>query len=339
MSGGRTPWAMLALLGTAEGMPWGETELFQVDERIAAPGSEDRNLTHLVLGLSLEHQAALRPMPVTQRDLDAGAREYESSLPEALDLVHLGLGPDGHTASLVPGDAVLDVDDRRVALTAGTYQDHRRMTLTYPALAGARRIVWLVTGAEKREALAKLLAGDDSIPAGRVENDEMIVVADEAAARRGLALDSEPVLQLGEVLQPLVVGARPSAPASLRSPPRPARRSRPASARCPASPWSGRTSPCRRRGARGPGSAPSSRRRGPDGSPSSSPRGSRRRRRRGRPGCCPTRGGTAHRAGARPRRCRRHRRPAASGPRGPPRQRSTGTKTFRSMSIVTRGSA
>ena len=81
MSGGRTPWAMLALLGTAEGMPWGETELFQVDERIAAPGSEERNLTHLVLGLSLEHQAALRPMPVTQRDLDAGAREYESSLP------------------------------------------------------------------------------------------------------------------------------------------------------------------------------------------------------------------------------------------------------------------
>jgi 6-phosphogluconolactonase len=182
MSGGRTPWAMLALLGTAEGMPWGETELFQVDERIAAPGSEERNLTHLVLGLSLEHQAALRPMPVTQRDLDASAREYESSLPEALDLVHLGLGPDGHTASLVPGDAVLDVDDRRVALTAGAYQDHRRMTLTYPALAGARRIVWLVTGAEKREALTKLLAGDDSIPAGRVENDEMIVVADEAAA-------------------------------------------------------------------------------------------------------------------------------------------------------------
>jgi 6-phosphogluconolactonase/glucosamine-6-phosphate isomerase/deaminase len=181
MSGGRTPWAMLAELGAIEGMPWGETELFQVDERVAAPGSEERNLTHFILGLSLEHQSALRPMPVTNRDLDAGAREYEGSLPEALDLVHLGLGPDGHTASLVPGDTVLDVADRRVALTAGEYQGHRRMTLTYPALAAARRIVWLVTGEEKRAPLAKLLAGDTTIPAGRVENERMLVVADEVA--------------------------------------------------------------------------------------------------------------------------------------------------------------
>ncbi len=184
MSGGRTPWAMLAILGDLEEMPWAETELFQVDERVAAPGSEDRNLTHLVLGLSLEHQPALRPMPVTQRDLDAAAREYESSLPDALDLVHLGLGPDGHTASLVPGDGVLEVTDRRVALTEGEYQDHRRMTLTYPAIAAAGRVLWLVTGEEKRGPLAKLLAGDPSIPAGRVTNDDMIVVADEAAAGR-----------------------------------------------------------------------------------------------------------------------------------------------------------
>jgi 6-phosphogluconolactonase len=182
MSGGRSPWAMLAILGELEEMPWPETELFQVDERIASPGSEERNLTHMVLGLSMDHQSALRPMPVTQRDLDAAAREYESSLPERLDLVHLGLGPDGHTASLVPADPVLDVADRRVALTEAAYQGHRRMTLTYPALAEARQVVWLVTGEEKRDALARLLAGDRSIPAGRVENDEMTVVADEAAA-------------------------------------------------------------------------------------------------------------------------------------------------------------
>jgi 6-phosphogluconolactonase len=182
MSGGRTPWAMLATLSEMEEMPWAETELFQVDERIASPGSEDRNLTHLVLGLSIDHQASLRPMPVTQRDLDAAARDYESSLPERLDLVHLGLGPDGHTASLVPGDPVLEVTDRRVALTETAYQGHPRMTLTYPALAEARQIVWLVTGEEKRDPLAKLLAGDRSIPAGRVENDSMTVVADEAAA-------------------------------------------------------------------------------------------------------------------------------------------------------------
>lgn len=182
MSGGRTPWGMLAILGEQEAMPWGETELFQVDERIASPGSQERNLTHMVLGLSMDHQSALRPMPVTQRDLEAAAREYESQLPDPLDLVHLGLGPDGHTASLVPGDPVLEVGDRRVALTETAYQDHHRMTLAYPALDGARRIVWLVTGEAKRDALAKLLAGDRSIPAGRVENDEMVVVADEAAA-------------------------------------------------------------------------------------------------------------------------------------------------------------
>jgi 6-phosphogluconolactonase len=182
MSGGRSPWAMLAILGELEQMPWEQTELFQVDERIASPGSEDRNLTHMVLGLSMDHQAAMRPMPVTQRDLDGAARTYEESLPERFDLVHLGLGPDGHTASLVPGDPVLDVTDRRVALTGTSYQGHPRMTLTYPAIDAARKILWLVTGAEKRDALAKLLAGDTSIPAGRVKNDEIIVVADEAAA-------------------------------------------------------------------------------------------------------------------------------------------------------------
>lgn len=184
MSGGRSPWAMLAILGELEEMPWDRTELFQVDERVASPGSPERNLTHMVLGLSMDHQATLRPMPVTQRDLDAAAREYEASLPERFDLVHLGLGPDGHTASLVPGDPVLEVTDRKVALTAEPYQDHRRMTLTYRALDDARRILWLVTGPDKREPLAKLLAGEESVPAGRVRNDNMIVVADESAVAR-----------------------------------------------------------------------------------------------------------------------------------------------------------
>jgi len=121
-------------------------------------------------------------MPVTQRDLEAAAREYEATLPERFDVIHLGLGPDGHTASLVPDDPVLEVTDRRVALTGGEYQGHPRMTLTYPTIDAARKIVWLVTGAEKQEALGKLLAGDESIPAGRVKNDSMIVIADRAAA-------------------------------------------------------------------------------------------------------------------------------------------------------------
>ncbi len=182
LSGGRSPWAMVARLGEIAEMPWAKTELFQVDERIASPGSEERNLTHLVLGLSIDHQVALRPMPVTRHDLDDAAREYESALPERIDLVHLGIGPDGHTASLVPGDPVLEVRDRRVAITETAYQGLRRMTLTYPELSRARSVLWLITGAEKREALDKLLAADPSIPAGRVENEKMIIVADQAAA-------------------------------------------------------------------------------------------------------------------------------------------------------------
>jgi len=182
VSGGRTPWGMLAILSDREDMPWTDTALFQVDERVAAPGSQERNLTHIVLALSMENQAAIRPMPVTQRDLDAAAREYEEALPERLDLVHLGLGPDGHTASLVPDDPVLEVTDRRVALTDTAYQGHYRMTMTYPELAAARQILWLVTGPSKRDALSRLLDRDRSIPAGRVENEAMTVVADGDAA-------------------------------------------------------------------------------------------------------------------------------------------------------------
>jgi 6-phosphogluconolactonase len=185
LSGGRTPWGMVGVLGDLEEMPWEQTTIFQVDERVAPPGDDARNLTHLVQMLSLTHQAALRPMPVTSRDLAAAAAEYEAQLPERLDCVHLGLGPDGHTASLVPGDPVLEVTDRRVAVTGGEYQGHRRMTLTYPALATAREILWLTFGEKAREPLAKLLAGDRSIPAGRVGNGAMVVVADEEAAGSG----------------------------------------------------------------------------------------------------------------------------------------------------------
>jgi 6-phosphogluconolactonase/glucosamine-6-phosphate isomerase/deaminase len=164
-----------------EDVPWSQTSVYQVDERVAPSGDADRNLTHLLAGLPEAARERVLPMPVEADDLEAAAAEYAASLPERFDLIHLGLGPDGHTASLVPGDPVLEVDDRDVALT-GVYNGRRRMTLTYPVLARASAVLWLVAGEEKAEALRLTLAGDPSIPAGRVASGHSIVVADAAAA-------------------------------------------------------------------------------------------------------------------------------------------------------------
>ena len=188
VSGGHTPWSMLRALAS-EFMPWDAVHVVQVDERVAPEGHPDRNLTHLRESL-LEH-APLRPdqiygMPVQGPDLDAAAELYSMTLrniagrPPVLDLVHLGLGPDGHTASLVPGDPVLNVTDADVAVI-GIYQGRRRMTLTYPVLNRARRILWLVTGAEKQEMLRWLMDGDQTIPAGKIARDNALVLADRAA--------------------------------------------------------------------------------------------------------------------------------------------------------------
>jgi 6-phosphogluconolactonase/glucosamine-6-phosphate isomerase/deaminase len=155
--------------------------IFQVDERVAPDGDPDRNLTHLKESLPPMATVDVRPMPVTAPDLEQGAAEYARSLPEAFDLVHLGLGPDGHTASLVPGDPVLRVTDRLVAVT-GVYQGRRRMTLTYPVLEHAPSVLWLVTGADKTEALRRLRAGDPGIPASRISTENALLVADQAAA-------------------------------------------------------------------------------------------------------------------------------------------------------------
>ena len=189
VSGGHTPWIMLRALA-GEDIPWAGVHVCQVDERVAPDGHTDRNLTHLRESL-LQH-APLRPeqihaMPVETADLQAAATQYALALreiagsPPVLDLIHLGLGPDGHTASLVPGDTVLDVTDADVAPT-GLYQGRRRMTLTYPMLNRARRILWVVTGSEKVEMLRRLRDGDLSIPAGRVRREQALLLADRAAA-------------------------------------------------------------------------------------------------------------------------------------------------------------
>jgi 6-phosphogluconolactonase len=189
VSGGHTPWQMLRALAD-EKVPWAGVHIVQVDERVAPTEDPDRNFTHLRESL-LEH-APLRPeqihgMPVEAPDLELAATRYAMMLreiagvPPVLDLAHLGLGPDGHTASLVPGDPVLNVTDADVALTE-VYQGRRRMTLTYPMLNRSRRILWLVTGSDKVGMLKRLHDGDVSIPAGRVCQDQALVLADRAAA-------------------------------------------------------------------------------------------------------------------------------------------------------------
>jgi 6-phosphogluconolactonase len=191
VSGGQTPWAMLRALGE-EDVPWAGFHILQVDERVAPAGDPDRNLTQLrgslLSGVALDPER-IHAMPVEARDLEAGASRYSKTLqelagtPPVLDLVHLGMGPDGHTASLVPQDAVLEVTDAEVGLT-GLYQGHRRMTLTYPALNRARQILWLITGEGKADMLLRLRDGDESIPAGRVNREHAVVFADRAAAAK-----------------------------------------------------------------------------------------------------------------------------------------------------------
>ena len=191
VSGGHTPWQMLRALAK-ENVPWKAVHLLQVDERIAPAGDPDRNLTHLRESL-LENaplgEEQIHAMPVEEADLEGAARRYAHTLeqiagtPPVLDLAHLGLGPDGHTASLVPNDPVLSVVDRDVALS-GVYMKRRRMTLTYPMLNRSRRILWVVTGADKVAMLHRLRAADASIPAGRVDQENASVLADRAAVEK-----------------------------------------------------------------------------------------------------------------------------------------------------------
>jgi 6-phosphogluconolactonase len=191
VSGGHTPWQMLRALAE-ETLPWQQVHIAQVDERVAPANDPDRNLAHLRASL-LAHVPLppdhIHAMPVEEADLGRAAAQYASTLrdvagsPPVLDLVHLGLGPDGHTASLVPGDPALDITNADVAV-AGPYQGRRRMTLTFPIINRSRLLLWLVTGADKAAALVRLRHGDQAIPASRVRREGALLLADRAAAAR-----------------------------------------------------------------------------------------------------------------------------------------------------------
>jgi 6-phosphogluconolactonase len=176
LSGGKTPWPVLRSLARAN-LDWDRIDIYQVDERVAPAGDPDLNFTGLISALLSHVPAKAYPMPVNESDLEAAAERYEVELPDVLDVVHLGLGEDGHTASLVPGDPVLDVTDRRVALTK-PYRGHRRMTLTFPAFERAGSIVWIVAGTGKASMVERLLAADPAIPAGRVPQTQAVLITD-----------------------------------------------------------------------------------------------------------------------------------------------------------------
>ncbi len=189
VSGGKTPWLMLRALGQ-ENVPWESMHIFQVDERIAPFSHPDRNLTHIqecLLGNTLLNESQIYAMPVEGNDLEIAATSYEKTLcriagtPPIFDLVHLGLGSDGHTASLVPEDRVLEINDRDIAIT-DFYQGRQRMTLTFPIINRARNIVWVIAGADKSLMLKLLLDADSSIPAGQICQDNAFILADRAAA-------------------------------------------------------------------------------------------------------------------------------------------------------------
>lgn len=189
LSGGHSPLRTFELFAQAP-LPWTSLVVAQVDERCVPAQDPRRNVAPL--RWLLVEQGGLPPsnllsMPVECDDVDHAADDYADELRDRLgvdgefDIVQLGLGDDGHTASLVPGDPVLTVDDRDVAVTQ-PYQGTRRMTLTYRRLNTARERLWLVTGAAKAPALAALLDGTGSSPAVRVRREHSVVVADRAAS-------------------------------------------------------------------------------------------------------------------------------------------------------------
>jgi 6-phosphogluconolactonase len=162
---------------------WSDVEVFFGDERFVPPDHEDSNegMARRVLldkVASRVIHSMYRPGPI-----EAAADAYDALVREhaPIDLVHLGVGPDGHTASLFPGSPALDVTDRFVVATGDEHHPHPRLTFTYPAIARSPLVVVTVTGADKCDAMTRIAAGED-LPAARIRADKIIWLVDEAAA-------------------------------------------------------------------------------------------------------------------------------------------------------------
>lgn len=185
ISGGRTPWQMLKCLAQ-EKMSWEKIFIFQVDERVAPDGHEDRNLTQLFKSLDgsgIMTRINVFHMPVTAENLEHACEDYAKVIEEItvsgqLDMIHLGMGTDGHTASLVPGDSICLIENQDVALTSAPYQGRIRMSLTYPLINRAKEILWVITGNEKREMFERFLSKDQDIPAGKINQKNAVVFTD-----------------------------------------------------------------------------------------------------------------------------------------------------------------
>ena len=180
-SGGHTPTAMFEVLAR-EPLAWEHVHVMQVDERVAPDGSPDRNSTALRRALLDRVDAHAHLMDVTADDLGDAARRYGELLTthEPFDVVHLGVGDDGHTASWPPGDPVIDERDRTVTIV-GPFNDFVRMTITPPVVDRARSVLFLIGGESKAAALDRLMAGDPALVATRALGPRTVVVADRAA--------------------------------------------------------------------------------------------------------------------------------------------------------------
>ena len=181
LAGGRTPGAVYARLA-AERYDWGTVDVFFSDERCVPPDHRDSNFRMAKEALLSRVPARVHRMPGETCDAAGYEKELRAVFGEGLptfDLVFLGLGTDGHTASLFPGDPALEESHRLVVKVARP--DHHRLTLTLPLLSASKLAVFLVSGAEKREALQRVLA-DEDLPAARVAARRVLIIADAAAA-------------------------------------------------------------------------------------------------------------------------------------------------------------